>query len=251
MKKSSFLSALLVALFACFSALTAVADKLCLKTTVDKKTLKAKHQSALAANCPPGYAAIADSGYFVGPKGETGLVGPTGAQGGAGVTGSSGPQGAVGEVRSLYDSSNVKVGPVINIGCQQFFSDNQRKPIERVSVLVTIGGLTFPACASLDEFVGTSDVAFANTGCTGQAYLFLYSVPSTGSTLFTAGVVTGSGSHRIVYRPDYVTGASSVTRRSVYNSEGVCSDSTATETLFPAILVANLTSTYSAPLEVR
>ena len=251
MKNSSFLSVLLAAWCAGFSALPAVADKLCLKTTVDKKTLKAKHQSALAANCPSGYAAIADSVYFVGPKGESGPVGTTGAQGSSGATGSIGPQGPAGETLSLYDSSNVKVGPVMNIGCQQFFSDNQRKPIERVSVLLTLGGLTFPVCASLDEFVATTDIAFASTGCTGQAYLFPYSVPSTGSTLFTAGVVTASGSQRILYRPDYVSGTSSVARRSSYNSDGVCSDSTATENLYPAILVSNLTTTHSTPLEVR
>jgi hypothetical protein len=143
------------------------------------------------------------------------------------------------------------VGPVASLGCQQFFSDNQRKPIERVSVLITVDGLRYPVCASMDEFVANADVAFASTGCTGQAYLFPYSVPSGASTLFSAGLVTAAGTQRILYRPDYVTGSLSVTRRSHYNSDGVCTDSTQTETLFPAIQVSNLSAAYPAPLEVR
>ena len=48
-----------------------------------------------------------------------------------------------------------------------------------------------------------------------------------------------------------MTGVSSVTRRSFYNSEGVCTDTTSTDNLFPAIEVANLTTAYPAPLDVR
>ncbi len=229
----------------------AFAEKLCLKTTVDKKTLKTKHQSALAEKCPSGYVAIADSDYFVGPKGDVGATGATGPQGNAGATGSPGPQGSAGVSLSLFDSNNGTVGPIINIGCQQFFSDNQRRPFERVSVLLTNGGRTFPICASFDEFVPTADIAFASTGCSGQAYLFPSSVPATDSTLFSAGIVTAAGSQRILYRPDYVTGSASVTRRSYYNTDGLCVDATATETLFPAIQVSILSTTYPAPLEAR
>jgi hypothetical protein len=251
MSKSNLFLLVIVSFLSSSIVSEAFGEKLCLKTTVDKKTLKAKHQSALAEKCPSGYVAIADSDYFVGPKGDVGPTGATGAQGSAGTSGNTGPQGPAGLVLSLFDSTDVTIGPIINIGCQQFFSDNQRRPIERVSVLLTIGGRTFPICASLDEFVPTGDIAFASTGCTGQAYLFPYSVPAASSTIFSAGIVTAAGSQRILYRPDYVTGASSVTRRSYYNTDGQCTDATATESLFPAIQVSNLSTAYPAPLEAR
>jgi hypothetical protein len=247
------------------SATGATADKLCLKTTVNKKTLKITTVSAIAATCPSGYTAIANTDYFVGPEGEVGpqgavgsqgAVGPQGPQGPQGATGAkgdtgdTGPQGPAGAGVSLYDSSAGLVGPVGSVGCQ-FYAEPDRKPMERVSVLLTIDNRTYSVCASLDEFIATTDVAFASTGCTGQAYLFPYSVPSTTPTLFTAGRVTAAGSQRILYRPDYVTGSSTITRRSHYNSDGLCIDSTATETLFPAIQVSNLSTNYPAPLEVR
>lgn len=251
--RNRFLIVFATGVITILSAPWANADKLCLKTTVNKKTLKATTVSALAAKCPSGYTAIADTDFFVGPEGDVGpqgAVGPQGSVGPQGVQGATGPQGAAGAGVSLYDSSDGLVGPVGSVGCQ-FYAEPDRKPMERVSVLLTIDNRTYSVCASLDEFIATTDVAFASTGCTGQAYLFPYSVPSTTSTLFTAGRVTAAGSQRILYRPDYVTGASTITRRSHYNSDGLCTDSTATETLFPAIQVSNLSTAYPAPLEVR
>lgn len=257
------LIALLLGLTTLLPVESSQADKLCIKTTVNKKTLKATTVGALGATCPSGYSAIANTDYFIGPKGDTGpqgSVGPQGVQGNQGIqgatgakgdTGNTGPQGPAGAVTSLYDSSDALVGPVASVGCQQFFSDNQRKPIERVTVLLTISSLTYPVCVSADEFVATSDIAFAATGCTGQAYLFPYNVPSSAATLFTAGHVIAAGSQRALYRIDYTAGPASFTRRSYYNTDGLCIDTTATESLFPAIQVSNLTTAYPAPLEVR
>jgi hypothetical protein len=248
------------------------AEKLCIKTSVNRKSLRATTVSAIASICPAGYTAIADTNFFTGPKGESGVHGAAGAQGPQGIqgpvgakgdigpqgpagakgdTGSTGPQGPAGVVTSLYDSSNSLVGSVANLGCQQFFSDNQRKPIERVSVLLTIGDLSYPVCASADEFVATADIAFASAGCTGQAYLFPYDVPPTAATLLAAGRVIAAGGQRLLFRPDYSSGSVTATRRSYYNTEGNCIDTTSTETLYLAIQVSNLTVTYPAPLEVR
>jgi hypothetical protein len=247
------------------SITTAHADKLCLKTSFNRKTFKTTTVSALAAKCPSGYTAIADTDYFVGPEGEVGpqgavgpqgSVGPQGPQGIQGATGAkgdtgdTGPQGPAGSGVSLYNSSDALIGPVASVGCP-FFSVTESIPMERVSVLLTIAGRTYSVCASLDEFIANGEVAFSSTGCTGQAYLFPLSFPSTDSTIFAAGRVTAAGSQRILYRPDYATGASSVTRRSYYNSEGLCVDTTSTEVLFPAIQVSNLSTAYPAPLSVR
>lgn len=54
---------------------TAAADKLCLKSTVNKKTLKVTNKSVVAATCPRGYTAIADTSSFQGPAGVNGADG--------------------------------------------------------------------------------------------------------------------------------------------------------------------------------
>lgn len=250
---TAFVAFMIVALYSA----PASAEKLCIKTSVNRKSLKATTVSAIASTCPAGYTAIADTNFFSGPKGEAGIHGATGAQGPQGIQGpagpkgDTGPQGPAGATTSLYDSSGTLVGPVASLGCQQFFSDNQRKPIERVSVLITVDGLRYPVCASMDEFVANAEVAFASAGCTGQAYLWPHDVPASATTLFSAGLVTASGSQRILYRPDYAAGSLSVTRRSFYNVDGQCTDVTQTETLFPATQVSNLSAAYPAPLEVR
>jgi hypothetical protein len=61
---------------------TAVADKLCLQTTVNKKTFKVTNKSVVAATCPKGYTALADTSTFQGPAGSQG---PSGSQGPAGI----------------------------------------------------------------------------------------------------------------------------------------------------------------------
>ena len=50
-------------------AQSATADKLCLQSTVNKKTLKVTNKSVVAAKCPKGYTAIADTSSFQGPAG--------------------------------------------------------------------------------------------------------------------------------------------------------------------------------------
>ncbi len=53
----------------------ALADKLCLQTTVNKKNFKATHRSVVAAACPKGYTELADTASF---KGATGAPGQNG-----------------------------------------------------------------------------------------------------------------------------------------------------------------------------
>lgn len=50
-------------------AAEAKADKLCLKTTVNKRTFKVTTQSMVASTCPTGYTAVADTSSFRGPAG--------------------------------------------------------------------------------------------------------------------------------------------------------------------------------------
>jgi hypothetical protein len=51
------------------------ADKICLKTTVNKKTFKVTNQTVVAANCPSGYTVIADTRSFTGATGSQGPAG--------------------------------------------------------------------------------------------------------------------------------------------------------------------------------
>jgi hypothetical protein len=48
------------------AASPAFADKLCLKSTVNKRTLKVSHHSLIAPSCPRGYSALADISSFHG-----------------------------------------------------------------------------------------------------------------------------------------------------------------------------------------
>ena len=65
-------------------AQTAVADKLCLQSTVNKKTFKVTNKSVVAAKCPKGYTELADTSAFQGPSGAQGPAGATGPQGSSG-----------------------------------------------------------------------------------------------------------------------------------------------------------------------
>ena len=66
---------LLCVLISFSAASTAVADKLCLQSTVNKKTFKVTNKSVVAATCPKGYTALADTSSFQGPAGATGAAG--------------------------------------------------------------------------------------------------------------------------------------------------------------------------------
>jgi hypothetical protein len=77
---------------------TATAEKLCLRTSVNKKTFKTTTLSTLSAKCPVGYTEIADTDRFTGPSGGIGLTGATGAQGLTGATGLQGPTGVTGSL---------------------------------------------------------------------------------------------------------------------------------------------------------
>jgi hypothetical protein len=77
------LSILAAAVILCITS-TAFADKLCLQTTVNRKTFKITNKSVVASICPKGYTELVDTSSFQGPVGATG---PAGAQGPAGASG--------------------------------------------------------------------------------------------------------------------------------------------------------------------
>lgn len=66
---------LLVGLMVVSLASSAMAQVLCLQTTVNKRTLRATHKSVVAANCPSGYTQLADTSRFQGPAGPAGAKG--------------------------------------------------------------------------------------------------------------------------------------------------------------------------------
>lgn len=65
---------LLVGLMVVSLASSAMAQVLCLQTTVNKRTLRATHRSVVAATCPSGFTAIANTSSFQGPAGAAGTV---------------------------------------------------------------------------------------------------------------------------------------------------------------------------------
>ena len=97
---------LLVGLMVVSLASSAMADKLCLQTTVNKKTFKVTNKTVTAATCPKGYAELADTSSFQGPAGAAGATGAQGAQGVAGATGPAGAQGVQG-IQGATGSSGV------------------------------------------------------------------------------------------------------------------------------------------------
>jgi hypothetical protein len=68
------LSILAAAVILCVTS-TAFADKLCLQTTVNRKTFKTTNKSVVAATCPRGFTELADTSSFQGPAGATGASG--------------------------------------------------------------------------------------------------------------------------------------------------------------------------------
>lgn len=66
---------ILVGLMVVSLASSAMADKLCLQTTINKKTFKVTNKTVTAATCPKGYTQLADTSSF------TGATGPAGASG--------------------------------------------------------------------------------------------------------------------------------------------------------------------------
>ena len=71
--RTKIYTALVVSVIVAGSSVSANAEKLCIKTSVNKNTLKATTVSAIASTCPAGYTAIADTAFLTGPKGETGM----------------------------------------------------------------------------------------------------------------------------------------------------------------------------------
>jgi hypothetical protein len=71
--KIAKIAALLLATVALIE--TAAADKLCLQTTVNKKTFKVTNKRVVAASCPRGYTELADTSSFQGPAGARGAAG--------------------------------------------------------------------------------------------------------------------------------------------------------------------------------
>jgi len=166
-----------------------------------------------------------------------------------------GPQGPAGSPISLYDSTNTLVAPVVNLGCQQFTSD-QRGPFTHATVLLTIGGRTYPLCVTRDGFAAsTSALFYTSLDCSGQAFINSSNytlLPSSSSNSLLSGyiaVVIGGG-HLILYRPDYDFGVQNLNFHS-YLAGGVCNSWDTTGDAYKPIQVADLTATYPSPLSVK
>ncbi len=94
---SKISASILFALVTMAVASTAVADKVCLQTTVNKKTFKVTNKGVIAAQCPKGYTELVDTSTLQGPAGARG---PAGAQGPAGAPGRNGAKGDTGNAGS-------------------------------------------------------------------------------------------------------------------------------------------------------
>jgi hypothetical protein len=72
--KTKIKLSILAAAILCITS-TAFADKLCLQTTVNRKTFKTTNKSVVAATCPRNFTELADTSRFQGPAGATGARG--------------------------------------------------------------------------------------------------------------------------------------------------------------------------------
>jgi hypothetical protein len=247
------------------------ADLLCLKTTVNKKTLKASIDSVVAKQCPRGFTPVADTSVFSGEKGTTGVAGAQGIAGPQGMpgpqgqkgdngdkgdkgekgdTGSMGPQGETGPSVSVYDASDVRVGPLVGLGCAEFFS-NAGPAFYQGTVLVTVDGRTYPLCISSDKFQTGANAYFASTNCTGAPYIYDSRIPDNRDRLLPSGVVVNMGARQLLYRPDYEQGQQAFTYRSVYLDDGVCVAQSGTTMPYRGIEVADLTAMFAGPFAAR
>lgn len=136
---------------------TAIADKLCLQTTVNKKTFKVTNRTVVAATCPKGYTAIADTSSFQGPAGAQGAAGARGPSAfdtipsGTTVTGFM----AHGEVARLDDSVWVYASIPAKIST----------PLVDNKVIIKANSVLLAGCGSIDCLAMTDQVD--NGLCTG------------------------------------------------------------------------------------
>ena len=249
----------------------AEADLLCLKTTVHKKTLKTSMTSIVAKQCPRGFTPIADTSVFnqekeiatitgpqgiegpqgvAGPQGPQGVQGQKGDKGDKGDTGAVGPQGEAGTAVSVYDASDVRVGPLVGLGCAEFFS-NAGPASSQGTVLLSIDGRTYPVCVASDKFQSGADAYFASTDCTGAPYIFDSRIPDYHDRLLSTGVVINMGARQLLYRPDYDLDQQMFSYRSRYMSDGVCVTQSGTTMPYRGIEVADLTAMFQGPFAAR
>lgn len=76
------ISILVTAAIVCVTS-AAFAEKVCLRTTVDRRTLKVTNDSLIGRACPNGYSELVDTSIFRGPEGPQG---PKGDKGDPGVS---------------------------------------------------------------------------------------------------------------------------------------------------------------------
>jgi hypothetical protein len=146
------------------------ADKLCLKSTLNNKTLKIKNTKVIASTCPRGYTELVDTSIF---KGDIGDTGPKGAKGDAGVQGAKGDNGA-----SAYDTmpSGTTVRGVLSVTRDSFTAISFPAPIPQeltnndVMIVVTAAVNPTNGCTVTTDCISSAEIAKA-IPCTGTADL--------------------------------------------------------------------------------
>ncbi|MCB0331774.1 MAG: collagen-like protein [Bdellovibrionales bacterium] len=264
------------------------ADSLCIKKKVKARSNGQINlfKSVIRTNgpCPKGFVDLVATDEFVGaqglsgpvgpqgpkgnvgPQGPTGETGPQGAQGSQGIqgvkgdTGDKGPQGDIGPIgpqgpvgpkgsgRALHDFSGALIGDVLSNDCQDL-----NPPFNSLKILVEVSGDFHLVCAKHDNFDSPLEVYYESTDCTGQAYVSLGSFPASADSLISPSAVGHIGSDKVIFRPDYQTGAENFVRRSHRTSTtGNCDPySDFNDTGYRAIEVLNLTTTYQTPFELQ
>lgn len=73
-----------------FGMVPALADKLCLQSTVNRRTFAVTNRRVIAPTCPKGFVELVDTESFRGPAGPAGPAGATGLNGAIGPRGPAG-----------------------------------------------------------------------------------------------------------------------------------------------------------------
>ena len=128
----------------------------------------------------------------IGPQGPSGPTGPSGPPGPQGLQGPPGPAGGGAATQTVFDATGVRVGDVARFESNGFSNatifyslpDGDRVVIKTAASGLSHFGLTPNSMAPQTQFDGTVNnlapnlVAFADSTCSGDAYLFGFSTNS-------------------------------------------------------------------------
>jgi hypothetical protein len=154
---------------------------------------------AIRVRCLSGERQVTNINDLRGPQGE---AGPAGQDGQPGAPGPRGPQGEPGRTLSLYDSTNLLVGQVADVGCSGLNLSGRTTLFDATTVILEEQGQRYALCFSSAGIVTSSEIFFESEDCSGQAYLDGALLPLTNSPLYAPSPVGMQNGVPVLYTYD-------------------------------------------------